>query len=244
MKRYMIKFSYDGSNYNGYQKQPKLNTIQGQIESALKYINNKRETKLVSSGRTDAYVHANNQVGHFDLDIDITEYKLKCALNSLLPGDIYVKEAKKVKNTFHARYDVKSKEYVYLINTKEYNPVQRNYIYQYNKPLDIEKMKEASKYFIGEHDFSSFSSNEDKKDDNTRIIYNIKISEKDGIIKIRFKGSGFLKYMVRIIVGTLIEVGENKKKPIEVKKMLDAKDRTKVGHTANPEGLYLDKINY
>lgn len=244
MKRYMIIFSYDGSNYNGYQKQPNLNTVQGNIESALKYINNKKETKLVSSGRTDAYVHANNQVAHFDLDIKITEYKLKCALNSLLPDDIHIIKAKVVDDTFHARFDVKSKEYVYLINTREYNPIQRKYIYQYNKSLNVEKMKEATKYFIGEHDFSSFSSNEDKKEDNVRIIYDIELKEEDGIIKIRFKGNGFLKYMVRIIVGTLIEIGENKKTPEEVKKLIEVKDRTKVGHTANPEGLYLDKINY
>ena len=119
--RYKIVFSYDGTNYNGYQKQPNLNTIQGNIESALKYINNKNDTKFVSSGRTDKGVHANNQVGHFNLDVDITEYKLKCALNSLLPNDIHVKKAIVVDDSFHARYDVKTKEYLYLINLGEYS---------------------------------------------------------------------------------------------------------------------------
>lgn len=242
--RYKIIFSYDGTNYNGYQKQPNLNTIQGNIESALKYINNKNDTKFVSSGRTDKGVHANNQVGHFNLDVDITEYKLKCALNSLLPNDIHVKKAIVADDSFHARYDVKTKEYLYLINLGEYNPITRNYIYQYNNKLDIEKMKIASKFFIGEHDFSAFCSNEDKKEDNVRIIYDIIFKIENDILSIRFIGNGFLKYMVRIMVGTLIEVGENKKEPEYIKYLLDEKDRTKVGHTANSEGLYLDKVTY
>lgn len=242
--RYKIVFAYDGSNYNGYQKQPKLRTIQGEFERVLKQINNNKDTKFSSSGRTDAFVHANNQVGHADIDVEITEYKLKCALNSLLPEDIYVKETKQVNSDFHSRYDVKSKEYLYKINLGVFNPVERKYIYQYNKELNINAMKKASKYLVGTHDFSSFSSNEDKKENQVRTIYKINIKKIDDILYIRFIGSGFLKYMVRIMVGVLIKVGEGKIKPSDVKEILDSKNRKKAFFTAPPEGLYLDKVNY
>lgn len=242
--RYKIVFSYDGSNFNGYQKQPKLRTIQGEIEKALKQINNNKTTNFSSSGRTDAFVHANNQVGHVDIDVNITEYKLKCALNSLLDDDIYIKEVKIVNDNFHSRFNIKSKEYIYKLNMGIYNPIERKYIYQYNKTLNIELMKKASKYLIGTHDFSSFSSNEDKKENQVRTIYKINIKKENDILSIKFIGSGFLKYMIRIMMGVLIKVGEEKIKPVKVKEILELKDRTKAYFTAPPEGLYLDKVNY
>ena len=215
--RYKIIFSYDGTNFNGYQKQKGLRTIQSEMEKALKQINDNKNVKFSSSGRTDAYVHANNQVGHADLFVDITEYKLKRALNSLLPEDIYVKETKIVNDDFHSRYDVKSKEYLYKINLGDYNVIERKYVYQYNKELNVNRMKKASKYLIGTHDFSAFSSNEDKKENNIRKIYKIIFSKKNNILYIRFIGSGFLKYMVRIMVATLIKVGEGKLDCNEIK---------------------------
>ena len=215
--RYKIIFSYDGTNFNGYQKQKGLRTIQSEMEKALKQINDNKNVKFSSSGRTDAYVHANNQVGHADLFVNITEYKLKRALNSLLPEDIYVKETKIVNDDFHARYDVKSKEYLYKINLGDYNVIERKYVYQYNKELNVNRMKKASKYLIGTHDFSAFSSNEDKKENNIIKIYKIIFSKKNNILYIRFIGSGFLKYMVRIMVATLIKVGEGKLDCNEIK---------------------------
>ena len=137
MTRYLINFSYDGSNYNGYQKQKGLNTIQGKMEEALKQINNNKNTKFSSSGRTDAFVHAINQYGHCDIDVNITEYKLKRALNSLLPDDIYVKSTKVVDDEFHSRYNAKKKEYIYKINMGEFNPIERKYVYQLGKKLNI-----------------------------------------------------------------------------------------------------------
>lgn len=244
MTRFLINFSYDGTNYNGYQKQKGLNTVQGKIEEALKYINNSKETKIHASGRTDAHVHANNQYGHVDIDVSITEYKLKRALNSLLPNDIFIKKTKIVDNNFHARYMVLSKEYMYKINMGEYNPIERNYIYQYCKKLNVEKMKEAIKYFIGTHDFTTFSSNDDRKENNTRTIFNANIVEINNYLIIIFKGSGFLKYMVRIMVGALIMVGLDKIKPGDIKYMFDAKDKSLVKITANPEGLYLNNVEY
>ena len=244
MTRYLINFSYDGSNYNGYQKQKNLNTIQGKMEDALKKINNSKITKIHSSGRTDAHVHAINQYGHVDIQVDITEEKLKRALNSLLPDDIYVKSTKIVDDNFHARYMVSSKEYLYKINMGEYNPIEKNYVYQLCKKLNVRKMKKAINYFIGKHDFTTFSSNEDRKKNNIRTIYNAYIEEDNDQLLISFKGTGFLKYMVRIMVGALIMVGLEKIKPEDIIDMFDKKDKSLVKITANPEGLYLYKVEY
>lgn len=222
MTRYLIDFSYSGANFSGYQKQPGKRTVQDEIEKVLSSINN-NSVKLTSSGRTDALVNAIHQKAHFDLDKEIGAYKLNGALNSYLPDDIYVNSVTKVDNLFHARYMVKSKTYEYLINTGDYNPLLRTHVYQYCKPLNIRKMKKAVKYFIGKHDFTTFVSAEDKKEDKVRKIYDASVDEKEGIIKITFKGSGFLKYQVRNMVGTLIKIGEEKVLPDIILSLLEKK---------------------
>lgn len=244
MTRYLINFSYDGSNYNGYQKQKGLNTIQGKMEEALYQINNHKETKFSSSGRTDAYVHAINQYGHADINVDITEYKLKRALNSLLPDDIYVKNTKKVDDEFHSRYNAKKKEYIYKINIGEYVPTERKYIYQLGKKLNVDKMKQALEYLKGEHDFKYLSSNEIKEKNTIRIIYNAKIKEKDNYIEISFIGNGFLKYMVRTMVGILIYIGLEKYEVNVIKDILNGKCKFNYKKIAPPEGLYLKNVTY
>ena len=221
MTRYLIDFSYSGANFSGYQKQPGKRTVQDEIEKVLSSINN-NSVKLTSSGRTDALVNAIHQKAHFDLDKKIGAYKLNGALNSYLPDDIYVNSVTKVDNLFHARYMVKSKTYEYLINTGDYNPLLRTHVYQYCKPLNIRKMKKAVKYFIGKHDFTTFVSAEDKKEDKVREIYDASVDEKEGIIKITFKGSGFLKYQVRNMVGTLIKIGEEKVLPDIILSLLES----------------------
>ena len=150
--RYLITLSYDGTNYKGYQTQPGLVTIQEQIEKALTKINDGKKTTFTSSGRTDKGVHAKMQCGHADLDINITEYKLKRAMNSNLPEDIHVIKTEKVADDFHARYNVLEKTYEYYMNIGEYNPIERNYVFQYNYKLNVEKMQEGIKYLLGEHD--------------------------------------------------------------------------------------------
>ena len=244
MSRFLINFSYDGSNYNGYQKQKDLNTIQGRMEDALKYINNKKNTKFSSSGRTDAGVHAINQYGHADINVNITEYKLKRALNSLLPEDIYVKSVKKVDNEFHSRYNVKKKEYIYKINVGDYNPIERKYIYQLGKKLNIDKMNNALKYIIGTHDFKYLSSNEIKEKNTIRTIYNAIIKKKGDYIEISLVSNGFLKYMVRIIVGILIQIGLEKYEDIEMKNILIGKCKTNYKKIAPAQGLYLKDVKY
>lgn len=243
MTRYLIDFSYSGANFSGYQKQPGKRTVQNEIEKVLSSINN-NSVKLTSSGRTDALVNAIHQKAHFDLDKKIGAYKLNGALNSYLPDDIYVNSVTKVDNLFHARYMVKSKTYEYLINTGDYNPLLRTHVYQYCKPLNIRKMKKAVKYFIGKHDFTTFVSAEDKKEDKVREIYDASVDEKEGIIKITFKGSGFLKYQVRNMVGTLIKIGEEKVLPDIILSLLEKKDRKCAFLCAPAQGLTLTDVKY
>ena len=242
--RYLIKFSYDGTNYSGFQKQKGLNTIEEKLEEALTKINNGKKTTITATGRTDKGVHALCQYGHTDIDVNITEKKLKRAMNSNLPDDIHVIETKEVDKDFHARYNVKEKEYKYYINLGEYNPLERNYVYQYNYTLDIDKMKEAIKYFEGEHDFRSFVTDNKEKENCVRTITYTNIEQKDNIITITFKGNGFLRYQVRNMVGLLIKIGENKISPDSVEKIIESKDRTKASKTAPAEGLYLTKVIY
>jgi len=241
--RYLIDFSYSGANFSGYQKQPGKRTVQDEIEKVLSSINN-NSVKLTSSGRTDALVNAIHQKAHFDLDKKIGTYKLNGALNSYLPDDIYVNSVREVDNLFHARYMVKSKTYEYLINTGDYNPLLRTHVYQYCKPLNIRKMKKAVKYFIGKHDFTTFVSAEDKKEDKVREIYDASVDEKDDIIKITFKGSGFLKYQVRNMVGTLIKIGEEKVLPDIILSLLEKKDRKCAFLCAPAQGLTLTDVKY
>ena len=242
--RFLIKFSYDGTAYSGFQKQKGLDTIEKRLEDALTIVNNNKKTTITATGRTDKGVHALCQYGHADLDVKITEYKLKRALNSNLPEDIHIIEAIKVSDNFHARYNVKRKEYVYKINIGEYNPIERNYIFQYNYNLDVEEMKKAIKVFEGTHDFRAFVTENKEKDNCIRTITKTNIIKNDDILEIKFLGDGFLRYQVRNMVGLLIRVGEKKIKPEEVKLILESKDRTKSGRTAPPEGLYLSKVEY
>ncbi|MDD6879590.1 MAG: tRNA pseudouridine(38-40) synthase TruA [bacterium] len=242
--RYLIKFSYDGSKFYGYQKQPKLRTVEGEFENALYSINNKQKTRIYSSGRTDSGVHAIGQCAHFDLNINITEYKIKCALNSLLPNDIHVFFAKKVKADFNSRFNAKEKEYYYLINVGEYNPISRNYIYQYNKKLNIKIMRSAIKYFKGKHDFRAFVSEESKKNNYIRYIKKAKIKTYKDIIKISFVGNGFMKYQIRNMVGTLIRIGNDKLKKDSIKKILSGELDNRTVFTAPSEGLYLKRVKY
>lgn len=242
--RYLIRFSYDGSNYAGFQKQKGLETIEKKLEEALTKINNGKQTSIVATGRTDKGVHALNQYGHADIDVNITEKKLKRALNSNLPNDIHVIDTRQVDENFHARYKVKQKTYKYLINVGEYNPIERNYIFQYNYSLDIESMNKAIKYFIGEHDFRAFVTDNREKENCIREIYEANILQDNDKIIITFKGNGFMRYQVRNMVGTLIRVGEGKLPIDKVKEILDSKDRTKFGKTAPSEGLYLLDVEF
>ena len=241
--RYLVTFSYDGTLFQGYESQPNLRTVENELKKVLKFINNK-DTKIIASGRTDKGVHALKQCAHVDIDVDITEYKLKRAMNSLLPSDIHVISTKIVDNNFHARYMVKEKVYEYKLNIGEYNPCERNYIYQYNKALNIDLMNDAIKDFIGKHDFTSFTPNKDKKDNCVREIYDAFIKKENDIVTFTFRGNGFIKYQIRNMVGLLIQIGNGKKKKDCIKDILFNKDRSQGFRTAHAEGLYLVDIKY
>ena len=242
--RYLITFSYDGTLFSGYQKQGKLRTVQGELEKALKYINGGIDTIITSSGRTDKGVHALYAKAHVDIDVEITPYKLMRALNSNLPDDIHVIKTEVVDSNFHARYMVKEKEYQYRLNIGEYNPIDRNYVYQYCKKLDVEKMKKAINYFLGTHSFKSFTPNKDKRENYIRTINYVNISESNNILTFTFRGNGFIKYQIRNMVGYLIKVGEGKKNGDDIPKILLSEDRRMASITAHAEGLYLTNVIY
>lgn len=242
--RYLIKFSYDGTNFSGYQKQPGRRTVEGMLEDALYNINNHTETRIFSSGRTDRGVHALLQTAHFDIDVDITLYKLKCALNSLLPDDIHVLSTEIVDKTFHARYNAISKTYIYKINISEYSPIDRNYIYQYCKDLNVENMFTAIQDFLGKHDFKPFVSDEAIKSSYIREITAVNIEKTNNVIIISFTGTGFMKYQVRNMVGVLIKIGNGKLNIDSVARILDGTLDKKVIVTANSCGLYLKEVIY
>lgn len=242
--RFLIKFSYDGTNYSGYQKQPGLNTIEGKLEETLTKINNGVKTTITSTGRTDKKVHALSQYGHADIKVSITEYKLKRALNSNLPEDIHVIDTKIVNDNFHARYNVAEKTYKYIMNLGEYNPIERNYVFQYNYKLNINAMKKAIEYFKGTHDFRAFVTDNKEKENCIRTITETNIEEDNNKLTITFTGNGFMRYQVRNMVGILIKVGENKLEPNKIKEIIESKDRLKAGKTAPAEGLYLVDVKF
>ena len=246
--RYFMTFSYDGSRYKGYQKQPKQKTVQGEVEKALKTINGNKKVDIHASGRTDAGVHAYNQKAHFDLEMKhITPEKLKDGLNSLLPKDIYIKDIVVVDDDFLARYNVIAKEYIYIINMGEYSPIEKDYVHQYNKKLDVVEIERALKYLEGTHNFKSFTKADEEREDYTRTIVKtnlIRDMKNVNKITISFLGTGFLRYQVRNMMGTLIEIGEGKRKSEDIIEILKQQDRRKAGKTASAEGLYLKDVLY
>ena len=241
--RYLITFSYNGKNYNGYQRQPGLKTIQKELEDALKFINDGRKVDVFSSGRTDKKVHALGQTAHFDLDVKITLDKLKRAINSNISDDIHVIKVEKVSDDFHARYSAISKKYVYTLNMGEYNPLEKDFVYQYGKVLNVDKMKEAISYFKGKHDFKLFVGGDTKKINYEREIYDAYIEEDNNKISFVFVGNGFMQYQIRNMVGTLIKIGREKIEPSIIKTMLEGKNKNCI-YCITGCGLCLVEVNY
>ncbi len=241
--RYLITFSYDGSCFKGYQRQKGLKTVQGVIENELSILNNKKVT-INSSGRTDVGVHARHQKAHFDLDKDIELFKIKAYLNKRLSKEIYIIDVVKVDNNFHARYDCIKKEYRYFINIGEYNIFERNYIYQYNKSLNIELMKEAIQLFKGTINFKSLCNDSHERINFTRTIFTSSIACENDIITISIVGDGFLKQMIRNIVGLLIAIGTYKININYIKEILEKEDRSYNIKGAPSCGLYLWEVYY
>ncbi|WP_059174151.1 tRNA pseudouridine(38-40) synthase TruA [Bacillus sp. FJAT-27445] len=245
MQRYKCIVSYDGTGFAGYQVQPGKRTVQGEIEAALAKIHKGEEVKVTASGRTDSGVHAKGQVIHFDSPLPIPTDRWPVALNSLLGGEIVILSVKKVSQGFHARFDAAAKEYRYVLYLGRHkNPFKRNYASHYPYPLDIGKMEEAARHLCGTHDFTSFCASNTEVVDKVRTINEISFKKEDDCLVLVFKGNGFLYNMVRILTGTLIEVGSGAREPEGIPGLIEARDRTLSGKTAPANGLYLWKVLY
>ncbi len=244
MRNIKLTIEYDGKCYNGWQKQPNKLNIQGEIEKAI-YNITKEKVALIGSGRTDAGVHALGQVANFKTDSQIPIEKLAIAINSQLKNSIVIKNAEEVNERFHSRYNAKQKTYRYIINnSKTGSAIYRNLEYCFPIKLDVEKMKKAAKYFEGEHDFKAFKSSGTSSKNSVRTIYKAEVKQDKERIIIELTGNGFLYNMVRIISGTLLDVGLGKILPEEIPNIIEEKNRQKAGKTLPPHGLYLVAVEY
>ena len=242
-----VILEYDGSRYDGWQKQGNTeNTIQGKMEAVLSRLAGE-EVEVHGSGRTDAGVHARGQEANFHID------KMRCPdaktaetyLNRYLPEDIRILRADIVPDRFHSRLSAVTKTYGYYVETADKKPVfERKYRYGFGRSLDVEAMRKAAAYLIGEHDFKSFCANRRMKKSTVRRIDEIRIMEHGTEVEFLYTGNGFLYNMVRILTGTLLEVGSGMRKPEEMQEIIEAKNRDMAGRTAPPEGLFLLCVDY
>ena len=244
MRNIRLTIEYDGKEFNGWQKQPNKLNIQGNLEKVISDLT-KEEIEIIGSGRTDAGVHALGQVANFKTNSNIPIEKFAIAINSRIKQSIRIKKAEEVDERFHSRYNCKRKTYRYIINTSETgSAIYRNLEYNIKMQLDVKKMQEAVKFFVGEHDFSAFKSSGTSSKSSVRTIYNAKVEQDGERIIIELTGNGFLYNMVRIISGTLVEVGLNKIKPEDITKIIESKNRQNAGKTMPPCGLYLVSVEY
>lgn len=242
---YLFILQYDGTRYEGWQKQPKSGmTIQGKLEAVLTAFA-RTPVEVYGSGRTDAGVHALGQAASAKLPGTPQKEELLRYMNHYLPEDIRVLCAEPVEDSFHARLCARRKTYAYHVETRSKKDVfERKYVYGFPFPLDKQAMEEAAGYLTGTHDFRSFCGNKRMKKSTIRTLENIAVREEDGRFTLIYTGSGFLQYMVRILTGTLLEVGAGRRSPGCVKEILAAKDRSAAGFTAPPEGLFLVSVEY
>ncbi len=245
MRNIKLVIEYDGKEFNGWQKQPNKLNIQGTIEKAIETIT-KEEVELIASGRTDRGVHALGQVANFKTNSNLPIEKIAIAINSNLKKSIRILSAEEVDEKFHSRLTCKKKTYRYIINNSKYGTaIYRNLETHIPMKLNIDKMKEAIKYFEGEHDFKAFKASGTSSKSSIRTIYKAEVKQMlNDRIYIELTGNGFLYNMVRIIVGTLVEVGIEKIEPKQIKDIIQSRKRENAGKTLPPEGLYLVKVEY
>ena len=242
--KFKVTLAYDGTQFNGWQKQKNVRTVQAELEAILHKIE-QESVPIYASGRTDAKVHALGQVFHFSSNKSLTENDWKRALNGLSDEDIDIKDVTQVEEGFHARYDAKDKTYLYKINTSDYNLFRRHYEYQYNQNIDIKTARKIAKLFIGTHDFSSFNATSHSEIANQiRTINDIHILEEDGLVEIKIVGTGFLRYMVRILVGTIIAAAEGQITDMQIIDLLEKPQKGVLPFKAPAHGLYLIEVSY
>ncbi|MDO4814118.1 MAG: tRNA pseudouridine(38-40) synthase TruA [Gemella sp.] len=243
--RVVLFCRYDGSNYFGFQIQPDRITVQEVIEKALKRIHKGQDIRIYMSGRTDSGVHAYMQPIHFDTPYKIPEDAWVKSLNANLPADVRITGAKIVEDDFHVRYDAISKTYEYKLYLGKYvDPFLVNYVGHYQYEFNFEKAEKSLKYFLGTHDFTSFCSAGSSVEDKVRTITEFTMKKEGDVVVFNISGDGFLYNMVRIIIGTVIEVANGKYSAEYVEEIIAKKDRSFAGKTADASGLYLKKVYY
>jgi len=245
MRNLKMTIQYDGSRYKGWQKQKYgESTIQYKIENVLSKMTGEN-IQVIGCGRTDAGVHAENYIANFHTECELTINTMLDYLYEFLPEDIVVKEMEDVHERFHARYNAKSKTYVYRIDNNKFRDVfTRKYIYHTDEQLNLKEMKKAAEILIGTHDFKSFTNLKSNNKSTIRTLNYINILEKDNIIEMELNANGFLLNMVRIIVGTLLEAGKGKLSTVDIQKILKEKKREEYGPIAYSKGLYLKNVQY
>ena len=244
MRNIKLTIEYDGKDFKGWQKQPNKLNIQGEIEKAIENITGEK-VELIASGRTDAGVHAMGQVANFKTNSNMPIEKIPIAINSQVKNSIRIQNAEEVDENFHSRFNCKKKTYRYVIDNSKYgSAIYRNISYHMPIKLDVEEMKKAIKYFEGEHDFKAFKSSGTSSKSSVRTIYKADIITEGTNIAIDLTGNGFLYNMVRIIAGTLVDVGLGKIKVDDIPEIIASKDRTKAGKTLPPHGLMLLNVVY
>ncbi len=237
--------SYDGSRYYGWEHQPNTElTIQGKLENVLSLMTGEA-VEVLGAGRTDAGVHARGMVANARFDTGMSPEEIRGYMNRYLPDDICIREVKKAGERFHSRYNALGKTYCYTCYTGELKPVfDRKYVYALEGVPDLEKMRQAAAHLIGTHDFASFCSNPRMKKSTVRKVDSIEIVQDGDYIRFAYHGTGFLQHMVRILTGTLLEVGFGKRDPESIPELIEAKKRALAGFTAPAQGLCLMKIDY
>lgn len=244
-KNYKLKISYDGSRYFGWEHQPDRETIQGKIETVLARMVDKDMVDVIGAGRTDAGVHARAMIANVHLDTQMSSEEIRDYANRYLPDDIAILEVREAADRFHARYKAVGKTYQYTCFDGPVKPVfDRKYYTPLDQELDVEAMQEAAHFLEGKHDYKSFCGNSRMKKSTVRIVDTITVRRRKGYVYLTFHGTGFLQNMVRIMAGTLIEVGLGRKRPEEVGEILEACDRKVAGPTAPAKGLCLLKVDY
>ena len=244
MRNIKLTIEYDGKDFNGWQKQPNKLNIQGEIERVIENVTGEK-VELIASGRTDAGVHALGQVANFKTISNFPVEKFPIAINSQVKNSIRIQSAEEVDEKFHSRFNCKKKTYRYVIDNSKYGTaIYRNIVYHMPIKLDVEEMKKAIKYFEGEHDFKAFKSSGTSSKSSVRTIYSANIITEGTNIAIILTGNGFLYNMVRIIAGTLVDVGLGKIKARDIPEIIESKDRQKAGKTLPPQGLMLLSVEY
>ncbi len=264
-KNYKLKIAYDGTRYSGWERQPGKDTIQGKLETVFtRMIGAPKEAaghedqggvEIIGAGRTDAGVHARGAVANMHIDTDFSEEEIRDYANHYLPDDIAVISVKEASDRFHARYNAKGRSYVYTIFDGPVKPIfNRKYYTRLElgkdsdtgkyKELDVDAMNEGARYLIGEHDFKSFCGNPHMKKSTVRTVDVCEVRRSKGYVYLNIHGTGFLQHMVRIIAGTLMEVGLHRMEPAQVGEILEAKDRKVAGPTAPAEGLTFMSVDY